>query len=406
MTALGHELQRRGHGVTLIGTWDAHPFAEAAGLNFHLIGADEFPQGSSKQLFERLGQLEGWQAIRETIALLVRGNRVVLRDAPDVVRSVGIELLLVDQASPSGGAVADHLGLPFVTVCNALMLNQERAVPPFVTRWPYSPAWWAMLRNQLVYWLLEQIVKPLRLVVNEYRQRWGLPIITDPSQLDSPLAQISQQVESLEFPRRQLPPQFHFVGSFGSAISRETVPFPWEKLDGRPLVFASMGTLQNRLNHVFEAIAQACEPLDVQLVLTLGRPGAAVDALSLPGQPIAIDYAPQLDLLQKASLTFTHAGMNTVLESLSQGVPMVATPVTNDQPGIAARLRWAGAGEVVPLKHVRSDRLRQAIRQVLSNPRYRHNATKIQHEIWRAGGVTRAADIIEQAIRTGQPVLR
>jgi zeaxanthin glucosyltransferase len=83
-----------------------------------------------------------------------------------------------------------------------------------------------------------------------------------------------------------------------------------------------MGTIQNRLLEVFSTIASACEGLDAQLVIDLGG-GAAPESLpKLPGNPIVVGYAPQLELLQKATLTITHAGMNTTLESLINGVPM------------------------------------------------------------------------------------
>jgi UDP:flavonoid glycosyltransferase YjiC (YdhE family) len=60
----------------------------------------------------------------------------------------------------------------------------------------------------------------------------------------------------------------------------------------------------------------------------------------------------ELELLQKAALTITHAGMNTTWESLSNGVPMVAIPVANDQQGVAAQIAYAGFGEVVSLKEL------------------------------------------------------
>jgi hypothetical protein len=47
--------------------------------------------------------------------------------------------------------------------------------------------------------------------------------------------------------------------------------------------------------------------------------------------------------------------------------PMVAIPVTNDQPGVAARIAWTGAGEVIPLGKVNVKRLQKAIRQVLTD---------------------------------------
>ena len=51
-------------------------------------------------------------------------------------------------------------------------------------------------------------------------------------------------------------------------------------------------------------------------------------------------------------LTVTHAGLNTVLESLARGVPQVAIPVSYDQPG-----RFVDGGEIVAhLRVVRQDR--------------------------------------------------
>jgi hypothetical protein len=42
---------------------------------------------------------------------------------------------------------------------------------------------------------------------------------------------------------------------------------------------------------------------------------------------------------------------------------------------------------------------------VLTQDSYKKNAIRLQEAIRRAGGVNRAADIIEQAVSTGKPVL-
>ena len=91
---------------------------------------------------------------------------------------------------------------------------------------------------------------------------------------------------------------------------------------------------------VFHKIAEACEELNAQLVISLG---GAIDSNcfhELPGNPLVLNYVPQLELLKKVTLTITHGGMNTVLECLSNGVPMVVIPIANDQPGIASRVVW------------------------------------------------------------------
>ena len=70
---------------------------------------------------------------------------MVCRDAPDAIRRLKIDALLVDQMEPAGGAVADHLGIPFVTICNALAINRDPVAPPAFTPWPYRQSRWLRL---------------------------------------------------------------------------------------------------------------------------------------------------------------------------------------------------------------------------------------------------------------------
>jgi zeaxanthin glucosyltransferase len=404
MTALGHELQRRGHRVTLFGILDARSKTLAAGLEFWAIGEAEFPVGASAASNTKLGELSGMAAFKQIVTMFQQSTTMLLDEAPQAISAAGVEVLLIDQTSSGGSTVADFLNLPFITVCCALMLNLEVGIPPFNTTWSYSPAWWAKLRNYFSYQLLARVAQPILKTVADRRQKWQLSPYIHPNDPNSKLAQICQQPAEFEFPRQQLPPSFHFTGPYSLPISREPASFPFEKLTGQPLIYASMGTLQNRLSGVFENIAQACVGVDAQLVIALGGGSNPESLTNLPGSPLVVGYAPQLELLQRATLTITHAGMNTALESLSNGVPMVAIPIANDQPGVAARIAWTGAGEMVSLAKSGSWRLQAAVKQVLAEDSYKQNAVRLQAAIHRAGGVSRAADIVEQVAQTGQPV--
>ena len=275
---------------------------------------------------------------------------------------------------------------------------------PGVTAWDYNPSWRGKLRNQLGYRLQNQIVKPITQVINHYREQWQLPQHFSINDRYSRLAQISQQPPLLEFPRQELPACFHFTGPFHRAISQTKSDFPWEKLTDKPLIYASLGSVLGSAVGIFQQIAEACANLDAQLVISLGGSAKPESLPPLPGNPLVVEYAPQLDLLQRATLTITHAGLNTTLESLSYGVPLVAIPITNDQPGVAARIAWSGCGEFIPVKKVTTNRLRQTVQKVLSEPSYRQNALKLQADIRQAGGAERAVILIEQAMTTGKPV--
>ena len=255
------------------------------------------------------------------------------------------------------------------------MLNPEPTVPPALTDWGYDPSWLGQLRNQIGTSLLELAGTPIKLLVNEYRRKWNLAKIDTSNQLNlwSKKAIISQQPPSFEFPRKKLPDYFHFTGPLTSKVSRTEIPFPWDKLTDKPLIYASLGTLQNKLLWIFSRIASACLGLDAQLVISLGGATEPKELGDLPGSPIVVKAVPQLSLLERASLCITHAGMNTTLESLSNGVPMVAIPITNDQPAVAARIAWTKTGKVIPLNNCTVDTLEMAIKQVLSQSEYHQN---------------------------------
>ncbi len=405
MTTLGSELKKRGHCVTVIGVVDAKQKAIAAGLKFQSIAEDAYPIGSTAKLLAKLGELNGFATLLYSRDIFTSEANFLLQYLPEAIKKVGIEALLIDQLTLPGGTVAEYLNIPFITVCSALMLNRDETLPPFNTSWQYNSTWWGYLRNKLGYQILNHVTKPVRSVIAEYRQKWNLPMHFHPNNAYSPLLQLSQQPTEFEFPRQNLPKYFHFTGPYHNATSREPIPFPWEKLTGQPLIYASMGTVQNRLLGVFDKIAIACSQLDAQLVISLGNSANLESLPILSGNPLVLKYAPQLELLQKANLTITHAGMNTVLESLTNGVPMVAIPVANDQPGVAARISWTGVGEVVPLNKLSTERLHKTVKQVLKENSYKKNALRLQEAIRQSGGVTKAANLIEQAIFTGKPVL-
>jgi zeaxanthin glucosyltransferase len=143
-------------------------------------------------------------------------------------------------------------------------------------------------------------------------------------------------------------------------------------LTDKPLIYAALGTLVNGLTDVYKHILEAVEPLeDVQVVLSVGNNINPENLGPIPSNAIVVRSAPQIELLKGAALCITHAGLNTTLESLAHGVPMVAIPIGYDQPGTAARIEYHGTGEFIEVDELTTDRLRGLIEKVLQDPSYR-----------------------------------
>jgi zeaxanthin glucosyltransferase len=158
-----------------------------------------------------------------------------------------------------------------------------------------------------------------------------------------------------------------------------------------------MGTLQNGNADVFRTMAAAVAKKDAQPVISIGNLLRPAQIDPVPKNAIVVNHAPQLELLKRASLCITHAGFNTVLEALTQGVPQVAIPVTHDQPGVAARIAAHQTGVVTSLEKLTVSHLSTLVDEVLNNSIYRDNAGKLQQAIAKTNGLSRAADLLEEA---------
>ncbi|HEX6097717.1 MAG TPA: glycosyltransferase [Thermoanaerobaculia bacterium] len=405
MATLARELAGRGHRIGLVGSPRAKPFADEWGFELLTIAVPEYESGEFVNALDQLATLKGLAAMRLTARIFHRHTEVLLRDAPEAVRGAGAEAMIVDQVTLAGATIADALRLPFVVACDALAMNQEPQIPPAVLDWRYRSGFLGRLRNRLGARMFAASMRPIVRTISEFRGRHGLGPFGLEDINEAGLAQVAQQPAFFDYPRAALPPHFHYTGPWHEPTRvSESTAFPWEKLDGRPLVYASLGTMQNRLQPVFRAILDACAELPVQVVLSLGNAEATWDG-PVPANAIVVGFAPQLSLLDRASLLITHAGLNTVLEGLSRGLPMLCMPLANDQPGVARRVEWLGAGEVLKPGGASKERIRALLEKLLTED-YRQAAQRCRRQLEGSRGAVRAADIVEEAFTSRRRVDR
>lgn len=409
---IGVELVARGHQVTVIARERAAGICGQLGLPLGQIELDDVPWRTSHLLWAAFALVGSAWRISLRDKFRWRADAILQR-LPHRLQELAIDGIIVDQTMSAVGSAAEHLGIPFVTICSALLWNEEDSVPPPFTGWPYEDTPAAHRRNRRGYAGWHWFIRTELQAINRHRKRWGLRQFTHIDEAFSPLAQISQLCPEFDFPRRELPPQFHYIGSLahGRRVTDDK-PFPWDKLSGRPLIFASLGTDPYPSNlPVFRRILEACAGLDAQVVLALGRWHDEQDSVReklgpIPENALIVDFAPQLALLDRASLLITHAGVNTVLEALCRGVPMVALPRSVDQPGMGSRIAYCGVGSVASFQHCSAAELRRLVEEALTDATIRERAGKMQQAMLAAGGAKRAAELAEQALTTRKPVLR
>ncbi len=174
----------------------------------------------------------------------------------------------------------------------------------------------------------------------------------------------------------------------------DTSHFPFEQLTGRTMLYISLGTVFNNQAAFYNMCFDALKDEPWQVVLSTGRQVDPTTLDRIPANFLVRPQVPQLEVLQRTSLFITHCGMNSTMESLYYGVPMVGVPQMPEQMMTARRIEELGLGTALDQKTLTVEQLHATVKATLSNADYRTNAQAMQQHVRNAGGYKRAADAI------------
>ncbi|GAA4545642.1 glycosyltransferase [Amycolatopsis samaneae] len=134
-----------------------------------------------------------------------------------------------------------------------------------------------------------------------------------------------------------------FVGPLVGAMTTPDPGLPWDRIRAGRVVVASPGTVFTPGAAELKRLIGAFAGTEWTLVLATGRVPVA-DLGPLPGNVVAHPWIPQLEVLRHAEVLVTHGGMNSVLEAITCGVPMLVRPRIGEQRRTASRIVELGVG--------------------------------------------------------------
>ncbi|MTD98844.1 glycosyltransferase [Paracoccus sp. YIM 132242] len=337
---------------------------------------------------------------RRLLAEIVAGARRtdrLCRDGLPVLRALAPDLILGDQMEPASGLLARALGVPLVSVACAVPMDPEPGIPLPFLGWPHDTTAQGLRRNAGGERVADLLMLPQSRVIRRWAQAWNLGDLRRLQDCLSPRLALSQTVLGFDYPRPVNGAHIAPLGPFRRGQAAQDFP-PDIRPDGtRPFVYVSLGTLQGHRAGLLSRIAAACRQAGAQVLVSHAGCLSEDRARAIPADWVR-PFVPQQAVLERADLCVTHAGLNTALECLMAGVPMLAVPLTHDQPGVAARIAQCGAGLRLQPWQRSPARIREAVARLLSGPRFRDTARSFAAQADDWPGAAGAVDRIEARV--------
>ena len=386
---LGEALSERGHDCHFILNAGAEMLVASEAIAVHTVAARR-GDPSAASVLKNAERPAGILGALRTIADSARLTDQLCAGGPDVMRRLGIEAVLCDQLEPAGFLTAAHLGLPAVAIANALPINRAPGMPSPFLDWPFDPSPKGIRRAEGGDRVADWICRKHNRVIAAWATRWKLPPWRTLHDC-LPAVQIAQVVEAFDFPR-PAPSPVHAVGPIRRSEPLDAA-LPFTIDPGKPFVFASLGTVQGHRWRRFRAMSRAVHAAGGQIFV--GHCGKLTERQQARiGADFTADFIPQRAALRQASLTICHAGMNTVLDSLEAGVPLLVRPIAFDQKGSTARLIHHRLGE----RMGRGQKaLNAQVKRMLGDAALKQRLRAITGDFAVSGGTARAVELIEAA---------
>jgi UDP:flavonoid glycosyltransferase YjiC (YdhE family) len=425
---LARGLEQRGYRVAYIGppSFDAHVsaqgFAYAALLSEPSLAAPRTGQPASlvpewwnrwhdnrdtlrryhEDLGRNLHRIEQW--LRDNPAALVLLDPLMWEFSPP----------LLDSKSPVIGlcsTLTAKFGVRFPPVFSDILPD---AAPSARAHLRYCLAWARLLlpiagRDAVEALMLLSTCGPLRYRALRARSRvrrsggslrygeYGL-------RLDVP--ELVMSPRAIDFPQVTAQEGRVYVGSCVDPQRRDQ-SFDWGAIEkGKPLIYCSLGTYSQfyvHSNRLFSALIEAIRDDDSwQAIIQVGDAAAPEAFGPLPPRVLLTRFAPQLSILEHATVFMTHGGFGSVREGAFFGVPMIVFPCWLDQFGNATRVVHYGTGVRADIATIDAERIRALLGRVRA-PQVRDSVQRMQAAFRQHASCRDGLDWIERFLSTEAP---
>ncbi|ADV81939.1 glycosyltransferase [Terriglobus saanensis] len=402
---IAEHLSKQGHEVIFNSAEIFREKAEAAGLNFvSLNGKANFDYRLLLEIFpDRATKEPGLPQLNYDI------EQVFVATIPDqyegvqkLIEELDVDLVLTDLCFM--GSFPLILGTsprPPIVGCGIIPYWMRRPeVSPF-TGPDSTPE--GMLRNLEHNRQFEEGLAGSTAALNQLLRGYGISTSIDLA-LDAscmlPDVFLQFTAEEFEYPIKDKPKNLQFVGPLVPKPTDREEPEWLKRIDGsKPVIFVTQGTIANYdFGQLVGPTIAALAEENVEVIVTGG--GVDITGLEVPPNVHIERYLPYHLVLPRTDVFITNGGYNGVQQALSFGVPIIGAGATEDKPFVCARVAWSGTGIDLKTGNPTSEQIRDAVRLILSDSKYRERAKEMAKIFSQYNALGTTAKVIKSTIES------
>lgn len=391
--AIGGELSRRGHQVTLATSAAYRSHAESMRLGFHAVRPD-ISLANREMLAYVMDTRHGTERVVRYLTSVVRES---YQDVLEAAREA--DIVVTHPITFAAVLAAQKLGKPWVSSVLAPISFWSAYDPPVLGAAPwmhklgflgpkFARAWMNLGKRHTLEWL-----RP----VLDLRAELGLqtanhPMFEGQHAPSLVLALFSRCLAAgaPDWPTQTVVTGFCFFdeGILPAELQRFLDAGP------APIVFTLGSSAVGAAGNFYLHSLRAVEKLGTRAVFLTGSHPQGLPK-TLPDTVIAVPYAPHALLFSRAAAIVHQGGAGTTGQAIRAGRPMLVTPFAHDQFDNAERVRRLGAAEVLPQSRYTAKRAESRLRRLLTLPSYAGAAKTMAETVRGESGSVAATDAIE-----------
>ena len=318
---------------------------------------------------------------------MIEESQHVLPQVLERARAAHADYVIYDGLCMWGSMVAEALRVPAISFRPSYVFTTKMGRRIALNGNGLLARGWALLRTA-------QAFRTANTQLAKLRSQYGLPALS----MQAALAR-AEPLNIVTMPRSFQPGgegfdgRYQFVGPCLDARPDRS-GFPLERLRGKHNLFISLGTVFNSRLDFFKTCFEAFGGSEWQVIMAYGSRLDPAQLGAVPDNFIVAPFVPQLEVLQQSALFITHGGMNSTMEALYYGVPLIVAPQMGEQALTAERVQELGLGMQLHAEVLTSVALQAAVARVSADEAITQRVKAMQQDVRAAGGRARAVELI------------